>query len=515
MRIRRIINRLRRVPPEKAGLLREPISERLFGAKAAARLAIGLGFLLIGTFILSYRHGLLHSTPGDVLHEAGSPALLLLVFVAMVSAYLSCFLRSVFNSRRELIVLAMIVLVALAVARFLAELEVAHRERLGRVALFMPVPAVAICLGLLYWKREAIALSLLLSLLMGPILAARALTETAVIAPAMLSLGSIAGVLAAWNISGRTTLIKAGLVVGIVQGAVVLGFELLFVSDPRIAFAERNWLWGIAGGVFVGLLCTVIVPMLEYFFGVATDISLLELQNQSHPLRRQLVLRAPGTNQHSQAVGILAEAAAEAIGANPVLARVGSHFHDIGKINKPEYFVENESGRGSMHEGLTIPMSTTLILSHVKDGVELAKAYGLPVPIIDIIEQHHGTTLVEYFYNLSKSQPGGSDELGEEFFRYPGPKPRTKEAAIILLADTIEAVFRTLSAPSAARIDSLCHEIIMKRLRDGQLDESGLDFADLHKIRRAFVRELSSMFHSRVKYPGSSQEEANSPPTLS
>ena len=236
-----------------------------------------------------------------------------------------------------------------------------------------------------------------------------------------------------------------------------------------------------------------------------TEISLLELSDLNQPLMRQLSLQAPGTYHHSLIVSSLAETAADAIGADPLLARVGAYFHDIGKLQKPDYFVENEGAQGSRHTALSPTMSALIISAHVKDGVEMAKEHNLPRAIIDIIEQHHGTSLIEFFYRRSKEARNG-EEPPEELFRYPGPRPKTREAAIILLADTAEAASRTLPEPSPARLQSLVHELTMKKLRDGQIDESPLTQADLAKAEKSFVRVLAAIFHCRVGHPGASGE---------
>jgi putative nucleotidyltransferase with HDIG domain len=243
---------------------------------------------------------------------------------------------------------------------------------------------------------------------------------------------------------------------------------------------------------------------------VNTEMTLLELSDLNHPLMRQLSLQAPGTYHHSLIVGSLAETAAKAVGADPLLARVGACFHDIGKLQKPDYFVENEGVQGSRHAQLSPSMSALIISAHVKDGVAMAEEHNLPRAIIDIIEQHHGTSLMEFFYRRSKDARSG-EEPPEELFRYPGPRPKSREAAIILLADAAEAASRTLPEPSTARLQSLVHELTMKKLLDGQIDESPLTLADLAKAEKGFVRVLAAIFHGRVKYPGTLGESDAEP----
>jgi putative nucleotidyltransferase with HDIG domain len=234
-------------------------------------------------------------------------------------------------------------------------------------------------------------------------------------------------------------------------------------------------------------------------------LSLLELGNQSHPLLQELVRRAPGTYNHSINVASIAEAAAEAIGANGLLVRVGAYFHDIGKMLKPAYFVENQNAMGgNRHESLVPAMSTLVIIAHVKDGAEMARQHHLPQRIIDFIEQHHGTTLVEYFYRQASRQSElnpDAGEVDESNFRYPGPKPQTKEAAVMMMADAVESASRTLSDPTPSRIESLVEEIAMKRLTDGQFDECGLTLQELRTIQNSLIKTLTAVYHGRVKYP--------------
>ena len=239
-------------------------------------------------------------------------------------------------------------------------------------------------------------------------------------------------------------------------------------------------------------------------FDVQTDISLLELGDVQHPLLQELVRRAPGTYNHSINVASIAETASDAIGANGLLVRVGAYFHDIGKMLKPAYFVENQGPDGNRHETLQPAMSTLVIIAHVKDGADLARRHHLPQSIIDFIEQHHGTTLVEYFYRREaqrlKEDPDAG-ELDETTFRYPGPKPQTKEAAVLMLADVVESASRALVDPTPARIESLVHDLAMKRLLDGQFDECGLTLSELRTIEDSLVKSLTAVYHGRVKYP--------------
>jgi len=265
--------------------------------------------------------------------------------------------------------------------------------------------------------------------------------------------------------------------------------------------AGLNVLWTfLAGFLMSGLLYFV-----ERIFGVMTDISLLdEWADMSRPLMQELVQRAPGTYNHSIIVGSIAEAAADAIGAHGLLVRVAAYYHDIGKMLKPGYFIENQSPNDNRHEGLLPAMSTLVIVAHVKDGVDLARQHKLPDPLVELIEQHHGTTLVEYFYSRANEQreadPNGS-EVPESAFRYPGPKPQTKEAGVLMLADAAESACRSLVDPAPARIDSIVREVAERRLHDGQFDESGLSLRELRTAEASVVKSLVANYHGRIKYP--------------
>ncbi|MGB9668120.1 MAG: HDIG domain-containing metalloprotein [Thermosulfidibacteraceae bacterium] len=241
------------------------------------------------------------------------------------------------------------------------------------------------------------------------------------------------------------------------------------------------------------------LPLIESLFGVVTQIKLLEYANISHPLLKELIDKAPGTYNHSMIVSFLAEAASYEVGADPVLAKVGALFHDIGKLKNPKYFIEN-SGSVSTHEKLSPAMSRLIIMSHVRDGVELAKKYALPKCIIDIVEQHHGTTLIRYFYEKAKRI--SKEEVPEEIYRYPGPKPRTKEAAIVMMADSIEAAVRSLNDPTPAKIKEVIRAIVNYLFSDGQFDECPLNLRELKTISDVFLKMLISFYHRRVSYPG-------------
>jgi putative nucleotidyltransferase with HDIG domain len=260
-------------------------------------------------------------------------------------------------------------------------------------------------------------------------------------------------------------------------------------------------------------IVVVALPLFERGFRVTTDITLLELGDMNKPLLRKMAMTAPGTYHHSMILGNLAEAAAEAIEANGLLARVGSYYHDIGKLVTPGYFVENQQGldaSDSKHTGVRPKVSSLVIRSHIRDGVELARKERLPEPVIDIIREHHGTTVMEFFYNRAIEEAEDPSDVSADDYSYAGPRPRSKESAIIALADTIEARVRSIDEPlSQKRIEAEVDELIQKRWRDHQLDDAELTLSDLRKIRDAFSRVLVGMYHQRVKYPDQGGDGAN------
>ena len=280
---------------------------------------------------------------------------------------------------------------------------------------------------------------------------------------------------------------------------------LLSRTEPSIFIVDASW--GFGSGILSAVIVTILLPGLEYLFKITTNISLLELSDLNHPLLKKMLTVAPGTYHHSLLVGNLAEAASEAIGANSLLARVASYYHDIGKIEKAEYFSENERfEKKSKHDKLTPSMSSLIIINHVKNGVELAQKYKLNKTIVDIIQEHHGASQVFYFYKRALEKIEDKEMLEAMSFRYPGPKPQTRESAIVLLADSIEAASRSFSDPTPGSIKGMVQKIINNKFIDGQLEECELALKDLHKIADSFARILTGIFHTRVEYPDAREE---------
>ncbi len=328
----------------------------------------------------------------------------------------------------------------------------------------------------------------------------------------ILSAATCTSAMLCGKIRSRTKLVYVGLVTATIIFPIAIGINNL-LGQPISHELWMDGLWYAGSAGLAGLFMTILLPFIEQGFDIQTDISLLELSDANHPLLKQLVQQAPGTYNHSINVASISEAAAKSIGANGLLCRVGAYFHDVGKIRKPEYFIENQGGGENKHDDLEPTMSTIVIVSHVKDGAEMARQHKLPQRIIDLIEQHHGTTVVEFFYNRATKQCEGDEDaqaVEEDDFRYPGPKPQTPEAAVMMLADSVESASRALREPAPARIESLVTAITKKKLNDGQLDECSITLQQLHIVEESMVKSLNAMYHGRVKYP---EQQTEKPPS--
>ena len=357
----------------------------------------------------------------------------------------------------------------------------------------IPVPAGAMLVSLLFDFHTAITFSFIISLLTGLWLHDAAFTIYAFI-------GSITAAFSVIRCKKRSSLLKGGvyLIAANVSAVIIL---LLFKGELFTAKALPSIMFAVLGGIGVTAIVSLLLPLLEYSFKVTTDISLLELLDLDQPIMKNLMVTAPGTYHHSVIVGNLVESAAEAVGANPLLARVSAYYHDIGKIKMSDYFVENQSGSVSKHDKLTPHMSSMIIINHVKEGAELAWQHKLPEPIIDIIKQHHGNMIVSYFYQKAKEQKKDTSPV-EEDYKYPGPKPQTRVAALVMMADVVEASSRVLTDPTPARIASLVDRVINHIFLEGQLDECELTLKDIHEVKRRFSYVLTGIFHKRIDYPG-------------
>lgn len=356
-----------------------------------------------------------------------------------------------------------------------------------------------------------VAQAMLVSALVGPPIALFALTVVSFLLGVSRSLGVellaaswLAGAVGAHAVNPlrqRSDLLRATTIQVVAQAAIACSATAVVVSDAGIVFESAGW--AALAAVGATSLFWLAVTVLERLFGIISDWSLLELCSPDHPLIRELCMRAPGTYAHSVMVGNLAENAARVVGANPIVCRAMAYYHDVGKINRPSYFIENQMG-DNLHDDMSPTLSAMVVAAHVKEGLEMAREHHLPKVILDGIAQHHGTTLITYFYHRALEQGGYRDLPDPEFqqlFRYEGPKPQSKECAILHLADSVEAACRTIARGSTEELESMVARVFEDRRADGQLDESDVTLRDLQLIRQSFLRSLSAIRHERIVYP--------------
>lgn len=403
-----------------------------------------------------------------------------------------------FKNYNMLVLLGFMIVSTLLLGRFFEYILVNLARGIGlapiEITLFgIPIAAGAMLVTLLFDFHTAIVFSFVVSLLSG-------LWLNSAIFPVYAFVGSLTAAFSVIRCKRRSALLMGGFYVGVISG-VTASILLLFTGEFFSAKAFPALMFALSSGISVTAVVSVMLPLLEYTFKVTTDISLLELLDMEHPLMKNLMITAPGTYHHSIIVGNLVEAAAEAVGVNHLLARVSSYYHDIGKIKMPGYFVENQSNSLSKHEHLTPHMSSMVIVSHVKEGVELAKQHKLPQPIIDIIEQHHGTSLMTFFYQKAKGRRD-ENEPPEEEYKYQGPKPQTRVAALVMMADAVEAASKVLNDSTPARVAALVDKIINHIFLEGQLDECELTLKDISEIKKHFSYILTGILHKRIDYPG-------------
>ncbi|MDD4238117.1 MAG: HDIG domain-containing protein [Desulfotomaculaceae bacterium] len=425
--------------------------------------------------------------------------LLMLMLVVVVLFYLYQQNRDIYDHPGLIYLLGIIVLVVLAVGKAITAINVSQWPEFGAQFGFMvPMAAAGMLIAILLDSRLAVLVVAVMSLILV------IMTDNQIRFGLVGLVGGISGVYSVSKLSQRGDLVRAGFytsganIVAIFVMGLVTGVPFGLLISSSIAL-------GVTNGILSSILTNGALPFLEHTFRLTSPVRLLELSHPNNILLKRLLTEAPGTYHHSIIVGNLAEAAAEAVGGDSLLVRVGAYYHDIGKIKRPYFFIENQMTCDNPHDKIAPSLSTLILTSHVKDGVEMAREHKLPQGIIDIIEQHHGGGLVSFFYHkaLESDRP---ETVTEEEYRYEGPKPQTREAAIVMLADTVEAAVRSLNNRTPGRVEGLVRKIIKDKLNDGQLEESDLTFKDLNLIANSFVRILSGIFHSRIEYPDMTQE---------
>ena len=405
----------------------------------------------------------------------------LLVEILLV-AYMYVFNREILGEVDKLVMVYLIIMGTLVIAKALSMISI----------YLMPVAASAMLLAMLIEPRFAVLVNICISILTSII------TGNDITFIVMAIMGGTAGVFTIVNMQQRSAIFVSGLMVSFFNIIAIIG--LGFINSSEVVKVLIFGFYGLVNGLICSILTLGTLPLWESIFGIVTPLKLVELFNPNQVLLKKLLIEAPGTYHHSIIVGNLSEAAADAVGGNPLLARVGAFYHDIGKIKRPYFFKENQLTSENPHEKLAPSLSSLIITGHVKDGMELARKYKLPRAVRDFIEQHHGDTLVAYFYHKAKTAENG-ENVEEHSFRYMGPKPQTKETAIVMLADSVEAAVRSLSSPSKDKIEILIYKIVEDKLQDGQLDECDLTLKELEIIKKSFVKVMLGIFHERIEYP--------------
>ncbi|MFD1705444.1 HD family phosphohydrolase [Siminovitchia sediminis] len=443
--------------------------------------------------------GLLKSTP-TVQPFAG---LAIFVLLCMGALYLPFTKLKVVEDKKlsQLLLVAIVFIGALTVMKIFGWIEQHHQSG---IAYIYPAAVAPMLIRVMVNERFALITAMLLAAC-GSIVFHGGISGTIHVEIALYILFSgLAGILFLSERNERLTLLRAGLMIACVN--ILLIFFLLFIRSGQISHLEYFYylLFGGVSGILSAILTMGILPFLEAGFGILSTMRLLELSSPNHPLLKKILIEAPGTYHHSVMVANLAEAACETIGANGLLARVGAYYHDIGKTKRPHFFIENQMSMENPHNKLNPATSKDIIIAHAADGAAELRKHKMPKELIDIAEQHHGNTLLKYFYYKAKEQ---FQEAEESEYRYPGPKPRSKEAAVISLADCVEAAVRSLKNPTPAAIQSLVDSIVQDRLLDGQLDECDITIKQLEQIKSTFCETLSGFFHSRIEYPGNNEQK--------
>ncbi len=437
-----------------------------------------------------------------------SSALISFLAIIVVIIYLIQNKNEIFKQEGLLTMMALIVLSILAIAKLVAFVSVDNsaltsmaQETSFISPYIVPIAAAAILIALLVDIKLAFIINIIVVIFVEMILGHNNLNFLIV----NIMSGTVA-ILNVKNVNHRTDLTKAGIMVSFTNIFLITAYALLDYDSVNTGYRSsvmKDAVWGFFNGFISAIFAIGLLPYLESVFKVSTSMRLLELSDLNQALLRRLLLEAPGTYHHSMIVGNLAEAAAKDIGADALLCRVGAYYHDIGKLKRPLFFIENQNCGRNVHDNIKPHLSARAIMSHTKDGYEIGLEYQLPQEILDIIIQHHGTNLITYFFSkaLNAANAETKDEHVEEEYRYAGPRPQNREAAIILLADAIEAASRTLTKPSVSNIDSLVKRIKNERFNDGQFDDCNITLKDLEKISATFVKIIAGMYHSRIEYP--------------
>ncbi|CUN99659.1 Predicted HD superfamily hydrolase [Sarcina ventriculi] len=410
-------------------------------------------------------------------------AIMVIIVMYIQNRYLKKYYKDIYNNSSKLIMINIITIMTIVFARVFSIAS----------PYLIPLACTPILLTLLLNYRISLVVSITNIILMAVAVS----FNTEIIILAIVSV--IVGATFLKKMQQRNDIVYSCIYIAILNGVMTLSISALVTSNLKEILLDTAFI--LVGSLLSGILSTGLLPFFESMFDIVTNVKLLELSNPNNPLLKKLLMEAPGTYHHSVIVANLAEVATEAVGGNALLARIGAYYHDIGKTKKPYFFKENQLGKENPHDDITPELSKLLIISHVKDGLELAREYKLPKVIQDFIPTHHGKTLVKYFYLTAKNNAENPDDIKEEDYMYPGPKPKTKEQCILMLADSVEAAVRSINNPTKEKIENMVDNIVKDKLSSGQLDDSQLTISDVKKIKKCFLKTLNGIYHERIEYP--------------
>lgn len=411
-----------------------------------------------------------------------SVLVILILFLQWLYIYIYYY-RDIFLDPSKLVLINLLTVISLLIARTLSIIS----------PFLIPLACMPMLLTLIFDDKLSLNINIINCVLISFTVAFN--VEITLLA----ILSSVLGTIMLKDMNQRNDIIYSAIYISVIIS--VMTFSVGMLLSNNIDEVAKKTGFAFIGGILSAVLTIGLLPFVENIFDIVTIMKLLELSNPNQPLLKELLIEAPGTYHHSILVANLAELAAEEVGGDVVLTRVSSYYHDIGKIKRPYFFKENQLGNDNPHDNITANLSTLIITSHVKDGIDMANEYKIPKVITDIIEQHHGTSLVKYFYVTAKNSSENPEDIKEEDFRYKGPIPASKEAGIIMLADCVEASVRSIKNPTQGKIEEMVNNIIKDRLYEGQLDECDLTLKDLDKIRKSFLKTLSGIYHKRIEYP--------------
>ena len=410
-------------------------------------------------------------------------AIMVIIVMYIQNRYLKKYYKDIYNNSSKLIMINIITIMTIVFARVFSIAS----------PYLIPLACTPILLTLLLNYRISLVVSITNIILMAVAVS----FNIEIIILAIVSV--IVGATFLKKMQQRNDIVYSCIYIAILNGVMTLSISALVTSNLKEILLDTAFI--LVGSLLSGILSTGLLPFFESMFDIVTNVKLLELSNPNNPLLKKLLMEAPGTYHHSVIVANLAEVATEAVGGNALLARIGAYYHDIGKTKKPYFFKENQLGKENPHDDITPELSKLLIISHVKDGLELAREYKLPKVIQDFIPTHHGKTLVKYFYLTAKNNAENPDDIKEEDYMYPGPKPKTKEQCILMLADSVEAAVRSINNPTREKIENMVDNIVKDKLSSGQLDDSQLTISDVKKIKKCFLKTLNGIYHERIEYP--------------